>query len=88
MKKNWPTKEKDMHLAQLIMEEFASKEQSEALGLFELVVNQNEKRMNFRLSNWVLALAERFNSMYGPHQGDYVTRQVISRCMIQDHTLH
>ena len=82
MKKNWPTKEKDMHLAQLIMEEFASKEQSEALGLFELVVNQNEKRMNFRLSNWVLALAERFNSMYGPHQGDYVTRQVISRCMI------
>ena len=41
MKKNWPTKEKDMHLAQLIMEEFASKEQSEALGLFELVVNQH-----------------------------------------------
>lgn len=88
MKNNWPTKEKDMYLAQLIMEEFASKQDSESLGLFELVVSQEEKRMNFRLSNWVLALAQQFNSMYGVKQGDYVTRQVISRCMTQGQTVH
>lgn len=86
--KNWPTQEKDMYIAQLIMEEFASKQNTESLGLFELVVNQDEKRMNFRLSSWVLALAQHFNTMYGANQGDYVTRQVISKCMTQGQTLH
>lgn len=84
----WPTKEKDMHLAQLIMEEFAVKQNTESLGLFELVVDQEEKRMNFRLSSWVLALAQQFNSLYGANQGDYITRLVISRCMVQGQTLH
>ncbi len=88
MKKKWPTKEKDMHIAQLIMEEYADKQNSESLGLFELVVNQEEKKMNFRISNWVLTLAKHFKSMYGAHQGDYVIRQVISHCMIQNQTLH
>ena len=86
--KNWPTKYKDMHIAQLIMEEYAGKQSSDSLGLFELVVDQTEKRMNFRLANWVLALANRFNSMYGANQGDQITRLVISRCMIQGQTLH
>lgn len=88
MKKNWPTKDKDMRIAQLIMEQYASDQQADALGLFELVVNQREKRMNFRLAHWVFALAEQFNSMYGATQGDYVTRQVISHCMKQGQTLH
>lgn len=88
MNKNWPTRDKDMHIAQLIMEAYAKEQACESLGLFELVVNQDEKRMNFRLSDWVLALAQHFNSIYGAVQGDYVTRQVISRCMIQDETLH
>ncbi len=88
MNKNWPTKEKDLYIAQLIMEEYAGKQNSESLGLFELVVDQDEKRMNFRLASWVIVLAQQFNSMYGAAQGDYVIRQVISRCMIQDHTLH
>jgi len=58
------------------------------LGLFELVVNQHEKRMNFRLANWVLMLAKHFNSVYGITQGDYVTRQVVTRCITQGQTLH
>lgn len=88
MNKDWPTKAKDMHIAQLIMEEYANKQHTDSLGLFELVVVQSEKRMDFRLSNWVLALAEQFNTMYGASQGDFITRQVISFCMIQGQTLH
>lgn len=88
MTKNWPTKDKDMHIAQIIMEEYAIKQNSDALGLFELVLNQNDKRMNFRLSNWVLALAQQFNFMYGVNQGDEITRLVISNCMVQGQTLH
>jgi hypothetical protein len=86
--KNWPTKAKDMHIAQLIMEEYAQKENTDALGLFELVVDQQEKRMNFKLANWVLILAQQFNSMYGSDQGDLITRQVITNCITQDETLH
>ncbi|MFS9415207.1 hypothetical protein QPW89_08235 [Legionella pneumophila] len=44
--------------------------------------------MNFRLSGWVVILAKHFTSLYGVSQGDYVTRQVISRCITQGQTLH
>lgn len=88
MNKDWPTKAKDMHVAQLIMEEYANAQNSESLGLFELVVDTIEKRMNFRMSNWVLVLAQHFNSTYGASQGDFITRQVITNCMVQGQTLH
>ena len=88
MNNNWPTKQRDINTAQQIMEEFAKEQNTDSLGLFELVVNQHEKRMNFRLADWVMALAHHFNAVYGASQGDYVTRQVISRCIIQEQTLH
>lgn len=88
MNKNWPTKDKDMYVAQRIMEEYASAQNSNSLGLFELVVNAEKKRMDYRLSSWVLALADYFKSVYGASKGDFVTRQVISRCITKDETLH
>lgn len=88
MTKNWPTKDKDMNIAHIIMEEHAIQQNNDALGLFELVVDQEEKRMNFRLSNWVLILARQFNTMYGANQGDEITRLVISNCIVQGQTLH
>lgn len=88
MNKDWPTKDKDMYTAQRIMEEYANEQNSDSLGLFELVVNQEEKRMDFRLSSWVLTLAEHFKSLYGVAHGDFVTRQVISRCITKDETVH
>ncbi|KTD13390.1 hypothetical protein SAMN02746073_1746 [Legionella jamestowniensis DSM 19215] len=77
-----------MYTAQRIMEEYAKEQNTDSLGLFELVVNEEEKRMDFRLSSWVLLLAEHFKSLYGASQGDFVTRQVISRCITKDETLH
>lgn len=88
MNKNWPTKYNDLHVAELFMEEYAKEQNSDSLGLFELVVNQDEKRMNFRLADWVMALAQHFNSIYGANQGDFVTRQVITQCITQGNTLH
>ena len=83
MSKKWPTKEKDLQVAQLIMEDYARQQNTESLGLLELVVNQHEKRMNFRLASWVLALAQHYIEVYGVNQGDYITRQVVSLCMVQ-----
>lgn len=88
MTEKWTTKDHDMHIAQTIMEEYAHKKQVEVLGLFEVVVDQQQKKMDFRIANWVFALAEQFNHLYGAQQGDFVTRQVITSCMRQDQTLH
>jgi hypothetical protein len=88
MSQNWPTRDRDIQTARSIMEEYANERESDSLGLFEIVVDQIEKRMNFRLSGWVVLLAKHFSSVYGPSQGDYVTRQVISRCITQDNTIH
>ena len=88
MDNSWSTKEKDMKMAQSVMEEYALKQNTEYLGLFELVVNQTEKQMNFRLSDWVLTLAKRFHAMYGVHQGDYIIRQVVTQCMTRGETMH
>lgn len=88
MSQNWPTREKDLLTARQIMEEYASERDSDSLGLFEIVVDKNEKKMNFCLSGWVVLLAKHFASLYGASQGDYITRQIISRCIIQDSTIH
>lgn len=88
MNKNWPTKEQDMSAAQRIMEEYATQQNTDSLGLFEVVVNQEEKRMDFQLSSWVALLAEHFKSLYGASKGDFVTRRVISHCITKGETLH
>jgi len=88
MNQNWPTRDRDLQTARVIMEEYATEQDSDSLGLFEIVVNQVEKRMNYRLSGWVVILAKHFATLYGASQGDFVTRQVITRCITQDNTLH
>lgn len=88
MNKNWPTKNRDIITAQRMMEEYALEHNTESLGLFEVVVNQEEKRMDFKLSSWVLMLAQHFKSMYGENRGEFITRQVISSCITEGQTLH
>lgn len=85
---NWPTKAKDIGAAKRIMEKYANDKNADSLGLFELVVNQKQKRMDFRLSSWVKILAEHFKLIYGANQGEIVTRQVISYCFTKGETLH
>lgn len=88
MNKNWPTRNKDIITAQRLIEEYAYQNNAESLGLFEIVVNQQEKRMDFQLSSWVLMLAEHFKSVYGENLGEFITRQVISSCITEGQTLH
>ena len=88
MKSHWITKNKDMHIAQRVMEEYARQQNSGSLSLLELVVNQEAKRMDFRLSNWVLALLEQYHLMYGENRGEEITRLVLSTCMVNGQPLH
>lgn len=88
MSNRWPTQHKDLIIAERIMESYASEIDSDALGLFELVFDVENKQLDFRLSTWVLAMATQFKSMYGDEQGEFVTRQIVSRCMTQGQTIH
>ncbi len=88
MSQNWPTRERDLQAARVIMEEYANERESDSLGLFEIIVDQSKKRMDYRLSGWVVLLSKHFSSMYGISQGDFITRQIISQCITQGQTLH
>ncbi|MDP3267517.1 MAG: hypothetical protein Q8M40_00575 [Legionella sp.] len=88
MSQSWPTRDIDLDTARVIMEEYANERDSNALGLFEIEVDQIEKKMNFKLSGWVVTLAKHFAKAYGISQGDFVTRQIITRCITQGETLH
>ncbi len=88
MIKKWSTEHKDMRTAQMIMEKYASRQNSQYLGLFELVFSQPEKLLKFKIADWVVVLATHYSKLYGATQGEYVTRCVISRCMVQNETLH
>lgn len=84
----WPTKIEDIEVAQQIMEDYAKKNDLNSLGLFELVVDKKEKKMDFQLSPWVKKVASYFYKTYGEKKGDYITRQIISSCITKEETVH
>ena len=87
MHDSWPTQLKDLMIAQQILQIFSEQGQSN-LSLFELVVDYQEKKMNYQLAPWVHALADRYAAMYGEERGEIITRKVISRCMRDTDVVH
>lgn len=77
-----------MSAAARIMEEYANEQNTGYLGFFELIVDKEEKKWDFRLSGWVITLAHYFKSLYGSDHGDLVTRQVLSYCLTRGETIH
>jgi len=88
MSQSWPTRERDLQTARSIMEEYANAQETDSLGLFEIAVDTIEKRMNFKLSGWIMMLAKHFGDLYGIDQGDYITRQIVTNCITQGQTVH
>lgn len=88
MKKEWLTKDKDLIIAKQIIEQYATEKNSDALGLFEIIVNKEKKKMSFQLSPWVVRIAERFSHLYGAEQGNFITSRIISDCITNGQTIH
>jgi hypothetical protein len=88
MNRKWLTKDKDIHIANLIMMNYADSTKTDAITLFELVLDKKAKRMGFQLASWVVKLSDCFIKMYGVEQGDFVVRQIISNCFIGEQTVH
>lgn len=88
MARQWPTKTKDLQMARDIIEQYAKARNTQELGLFELVFNEKEKKMNFQISSWIQMLADVFAQEYGDLDGDRITRHVITQCLVGDQLIH
>lgn len=84
----WPTKYKDLRIAQEIMEQYAQENDTQTLSIFDWVFDPIKKRMDFHFSQWIAHLIIQFTTMYGLEQGDFVSRQIISKLIVQGETLH
>lgn len=83
----WTTRLQDLITAEQVISQFVNSEEAK-LNIFELVVDVQEKQMNFVLSPWVLALADKYASIYGDDKGELITRRVISFFIRESQTLH
>ncbi len=87
MQTNWPTKEKDLESAKNIIEDYAAMA-DRALGIFEVVVSDEKEAPDVHVAEWVVALTDYFEEKYGHEQGHFVTKQVISQCILHGKTIH
>lgn len=88
MIEQWPTRFQDLMTAEQVLSYFVDNEVAVKLNIFELVVDMQQKKMNFVLSPWVMALAAQYASIYGEEQGEVITRKVISFYMRESQVLH
>ncbi len=88
MQSKWLTKEKDLEAAQNIIEEYARIHDGDSLGIFEVTVREDKEVPDVRLAEWVVNITDYFQEKYGPDQGDFVTKMVISRCLTQGNIIH
>lgn len=88
MQSKWLTKEKDLEAAKNIIEEYVRIHEGDTLGIFEVTVRENKEAPDVHLAEWVVNIADYFQEKYGPEQGDFVTKMVISRCLTQGNVIH
>lgn len=87
MQQLWTTKEADLEVAEQIINKHIELNEGEPLGLFELILH-DEKIQRYELADWLIELSDHYNELYGDERGLFVTKMIISRCMIGDATLH
>lgn len=85
---NWPTKEKDLEVAENIIEEYTGSRDDNSLSIFEVVVSENKEAPDIHLSDWVVSITDYFQEKYGVEQGNRITKMVIGCCISHGYTLH
>ena len=88
MNENWPTKEKDLKVADKILEHHALTSDFKEFGIVELSLEERRDVPDFKISAWVLKLAAHFYSEYGKEEGDRITKMVITQYLTKGHTVH
>lgn len=86
---DWPTKKKDIRLAQFYIERYArSHDLDERIGIFEIKVNSSQKSMDIQLSPWVVEMTANFIQLYGAEKGEAIARRILSLQLIAGQRIH
>ena len=87
--KDWPTKKKDLKLAQFFIQRYASTHaMDDRIGIFEVKVNTFKKTMNIQLSQWVIEMTAYFIQQYGIEKGETIARRILSMQFIAGQSVH
>ena len=89
MANEWGTQKQDMQIAHDIVNKHLDCNDGEPLGLLEVVVNHRKtEKIQIKVSDWVLEIAERFGQTYGYEQGHQVASKVITKLLLIREVIH
>ena len=87
MQHDWKTQAYDLQIAEEIIDKHLQRNNGSPLGMLDVVV-QDDQKISCEISDWVIELAEHYHDLYGLDQGMFVTKKIITRCMVGHHTIH
>jgi len=85
---HWPTEQADMQAADAIIEKYLDLNEGEPLGIIEVIMNDNNEKVDVKPAAWVEELAFHFKEKYGQEYGQDITSMVITRCLLKGETIH
>lgn len=83
---DWPTKKKDLKVAEMFAQSY--QKGSAHIGIFEVLTDIEQKKLEWGLSPWVKAMTQYFQNLYGIEQGEQVVRKILTLYFVQGHTIH
>lgn len=83
---NWPTEEKDLQLAQYIIDKHLNSKRG-GLEITEYVLEECIE-LHCTEPVWLVELVNAFQTKYGFQEGLSISRKVIAKCMINGATVH
>lgn len=87
MQNDWPTKDRDLEVADKILEKYEDMTEQDNISLLEIHYKSDE-RPDFRLSDWVVELSNYFENRYGEERGQDITRRVLTLYVVRRETVH
>ena len=84
---DWPTQEKDLLVAQCIIDKHIDINDGNSLEICEYIVD-DRLEVNKGQPEWVMEIIHTFQRQYGPENGLDVSFKILSRCMIDGEIVH
>ena len=88
MQQSWSTEKIDIAAATSIMKKHRELNDNEPLAFMEAVIDKEKEGVKFQPSEWVLELEQYFQDKYGYEQGQAITGQIITQCLLKGEVVH
>ena len=84
----WETRDQDIAMARRFLQEHFMDEAEEFRAGLEQVSVADDSDIRIERAGWVIALEDIFQAHYGEHQGEQVTRQVLTALIAHGQPIH